>query len=347
MSEIPEIDAITGVGSYSKIVDIVEEAFRDEKPEFFDNINAPVENTPRIISTGPSWAYLRIAEGCNNFCAFCAIPYIRGRYRSRKMEEILEEARSLANQGVKEIIVIAQDITRYGIDLYGSPSLAKLCHQLSEIEGIRWIRLHYLYPEVIDDELIEEIASNPKITHYLDIPIQHINDSILKKMNRHTNGKQIRELFLKLRTRIPDIVLRTSIITGLPGEGEEEFEELCRFLREVRLERVGVFPFSPEEGTPAGTMEHVDEETAERRADLIMDFQSRIMEDHARTFSGKTLDILIEGIDPDSGDYVGRSYMDSPDIDGIVYVRGVTVPGNIVPVKITEEENGNLYGSVL
>lgn len=263
------------------------------------------------------------------------------------MEEILEEARALADQGVKELIVIAQDITRYGIDLYGAPSLAQLCHRLSEIEGIQWIRLHYLYPEVIDDNLIEEIATNPKIMHYLDIPIQHINDGILKKMNRHTNGKQIRELFQKLRKRIPDIVLRTSIITGLPGEGDEEFEELCGFLKEVRLERVGVFPFSPEEGTPAGTMEHVDEETAERRADLIMDFQSRIMEEHARTFIGKTLDILIEGIDPDTGDYVGRSYMDSPDIDGIVYVRGVTVPGNIVPVKITEEENGNLFGSVL
>ena len=347
MTEIPEIDAITGVGSYSRIVEIVEETFRDHKPEIFDDINAPVENTPRIISTGPSWAYLRIAEGCNNYCAFCAIPYIRGRYRSRNMEEILEEARALANQGVKELIVIAQDITRYGIDLYGAPSLAQLCHRLSEIEGIQWIRLHYLYPEVIDDNLIEEIATNPKIMHYLDIPIQHINDGILKKMNRHTNGKQIRELFQKLRKRIPDIVLRTSIITGLPGEGDEEFEELCGFLKEVRLERVGVFPFSPEEGTPAGTMEHVDEETAERRAELIMDFQSRIMEEHAQTFIGKTLDILIEGIDPDAGDYVGRSYMDSPDIDGIVYVRGVTVPGNIVPVKITEEENGNLFGSVL
>ena len=299
MTEIPEIDAITGVGSYSRIVEIVEETFRDHKPEIFDDINAPVENTPRIISTGPSWAFLRIAEGCNNYCAFCAIPYIRGRYRSRNMEEILEEARALANQGVKELIVIAQDITRYGIDLYGAPSLAQLCHRLSEIEGIQWIRLHYLYPEVIDDNLIEEIATNPKIMHYLDIPIQHINDGILKKMNRHTNGEQIRELFQKLRKRIPDIVLRTSIITGLPGEGDEEFEELCGFLKEARLERVGVFPFSPEEGTPAGTMEHVDEETAERRADLIMDFQSRIMEEHARTFIGKTLDILIEGIDPD------------------------------------------------
>lgn len=347
MKEIPEIDAISGVGSYSKIVEIVEDVFQDEHPEIFDDINAPVENTPRIISTGPAWAFLRIAEGCNNFCAFCAIPYIRGRYRSKDMDAILAEAESFANQGVKELIVIAQDITRYGIDLYGEPKLAELCHRLSEIEGIQWIRLHYLYPEVIDDPLIDEIASNSKIVHYLDIPIQHINDGILKKMNRHTNGAQIRQLFEKLRARIPDIVLRTSIITGLPGEGEEEFEELCDFLREVKLERVGVFPFSPEEGTPAGVMEHVDQETAERRADLIMDFQSRIMEDHARTYIGKTLDILIEGIDPDSGDYVGRSYMDSPDIDGLVFVRGVTVPGNIVPVKITEEGNGNLFGSVL
>lgn len=347
LKELPEIDAITGVGSYSKIVEIVESAFSDTITSVFDDINAPVENIPRVISTGPSWAYLRIAEGCNNYCGFCAIPYIRGRYRSRPMDDILKEAELLAGQGVKELIVIAQDITRYGTDLYGEPSLSALCKKLSQIDGIQWIRLHYLYPEVIDDKMIDEIANNDKIVKYLDIPIQHINDDILKKMNRHTNGKQIRDLFSKLRERIPGLVLRTSIITGLPGEGEEEFDELCDFLKAARLERVGVFPFSPEEGTPAGRMDHVDQETAERRADLILDFQARIMDEFCQSLIGKTLDVLIEGIDPDSGDYVGRTYMDSPDIDGLCFVQGLAVPGNIIPVTILKEENGNLYGSVL
>ena len=346
-SELPEIDGLLGVGSFGKIAECAEAVLSGSFYSSFENSSAPVDEIPRVLTTGPSWAYLRIAEGCDNFCSFCAIPYIRGRYRSRKMENIIEEAEDLADHGAKELIVIAQDITRYGTDLYGRHMLTELIRKLSDIPGIVWIRLHYLYPDQFDDELIGEIASNPKVCKYLDIPIQHINNGILKRMNRRGSGDEIRSLFKKLRERIPELVLRTSLITGLPGEGETEFEELCSFLKEAKIERAGVFPFSPEEGTPAGTMEHVDEETAERRADLIMDFQSRIMEDHARTFIGKTLDILIEGIDPDSGDYVGRSYMDSPDIDGIVYVRGVTVPGNIVPVKITEEENGILYGSVL
>ena len=224
--ELPEIDAIAGVGSFDNIVDIVKDTLNGSHPSDFGDINAPVGNTPRIVSTGPSWAYLRIAEGCNNYCAFCSIPYIRGRYRSREMDDIITEANELASAGVKEVIVIAQDITRYGLDIYGKPSLAELCRKLSDIDGIKWIRLHYLYPEVIDDDLIMEIANNNKILKYLDIPIQHIDDNILKSMNRHTNSNQIRELFAKLRSSIPDLVLRTSIITGLPGENERSRLEL-------------------------------------------------------------------------------------------------------------------------
>ena len=289
MQELPEIDAVLGVGSFGDIVETVNKAFDGESVSRFGDKNAPVEETPRVISTGPSWAYLRIAEGCNNFCAFCAIPYIRGRYRSRDMENILDEARELAEHGIKELIVIAQDITRYGTDIYGKRSLAELCRKLSEIDGIEWIRLHYLYPDQFDDELIDEIASNSKIVKYLDIPIQHINNSILKAMNRRGTGDDIRKLFAELRRRIPDVVLRTSLISGLPGEGEPEFEELCCFLKEAKIERVGVFPFSPEEGTPAAKMPHVDYEVAQRRADLIMEIQASVMDEFNASLVGKRL----------------------------------------------------------
>jgi ribosomal protein S12 methylthiotransferase len=301
MADMPEIDAVLGVGSFGDIVKAVEDVFAGEKPELFADSSAPVEETPRIVSTGPGWAYLRIAEGCNNFCAFCAIPYIRGRYRSRAMEAVEDEAAELAAHGVKELIVIAQDITRYGTDLYGKPSLAELCRRLAKVEGIEWIRLHYLYPEVIDDELIDEIANEPKIVKYLDIPIQHIDNEILRRMNRHTTGDEIRALFKKLRERIPGLVLRTSIIAGLPGEGGAEFEELCEFLREARIERAGVFPFSPEEGTPAGTMEHVPAEEAQRRADIIMDIQAGIMDDYCDSLIGTVQPVLYERDDGELG----------------------------------------------
>ena len=310
---------------------------------FADN-SAPVDEIPRVLSTGPAWAYLRIAEGCNNFCAFCAIPYIRGRYRSRPMEAVLEEARELAAHGVKELIVIAQDITRYGTDLYGKRSLARLCRELAEIEGIEWIRLHYLYPDQFDDELIDEIARNDKIVKYLDIPIQHINDRILKTMNRRGTGAEIRALFKTLRERIPGLVLRTSLIAGLPGEGEAEFEELCAFLKEARIERVGVFPFSPEEGTPAAAMEHADEETAQRRAEQIMELQAPIMDEFLQGLVGRTLTVLYLYNDEESGLCVGRSYADSPDIDGLVLFDGACMEGDMVPVRITGAEDGILYG---
>ena len=334
-TELPEIDAILGVGSFADIVSALDEAFAGNIVEYFGDKNAPVDELPRVVSTGPSWAYLKIAEGCDNFCAFCAIPYIRGRYRSRSMTNILEEARSLAEHGVKELIVIAQDITKYGTDLYGKRSLAELCSKLSEIDGIEWIRLHYTYPDQFDDELIDEIASNDKIVKYLDIPIQHINDGILRAMNRHGTSDDIRRLFKDLRQRIPGLVLRTSIIAGLPGEGEAEFEELCDFLREAKIERAGVFPFSPEEGTRAAKMEHVDFETAQRRAELIMQLQSEIMEEFCRSQVGKTLRVLCEGYDEEQKMFFGRSYADSPDIDGLVFFDGAGCEGNIVDVKIT------------
>ena len=344
LSELPEIDAVLGVGNFKDIVAAANTVMEGRNLSLFGSNSAPVDEIPRVVSTGPAWAYLRIAEGCNNFCAFCAIPYIRGRYRSRSMENILEEARDLAAHGVKELIVIAQDITRYGTDIYGKRSLAALCRELAKIEGIEWIRLHYLYPDQFDDELIDEIASNDKIVKYLDIPIQHINDGILKAMNRRGTGGEIRSLFKTLRERIPGLVLRTSLIAGLPGEGEAEFEELCEFLKEARIERVGVFPFSPEEGTPAASMPHVDESEAQRRADLIMELQAPIMDDYCNSFLGKTIKVLYEYYDEEAGYHVGRSYADSPDIDGLVLFSGDCAEGDMVEVLITDTDEGLLIG---
>lgn len=345
MQELPEIDAVLGVGSFGDIVEAVTKVLNNESVLSFGDKNAPVEETPRVVSTGPSWAYLRIAEGCNNFCAFCAIPYIRGRYRSREIENVVEEARELAEHGVKELIVIAQDITRYGTDLYGKRCLAELCRRLAEIDGVEWIRLHYLYPDQFDDELIDEIASNEKIVKYLDIPIQHINNDILKSMNRRGTGDDIRKLFKELRERIPGVVLRTSLISGLPGEGDAEFEELCSFLREAKIERAGVFPFSPEEGTPAAKMPHVDAEEAQRRADLIMEIQAGVMDEFNASLIGKTLEVLCLDYDEDTQMWVGRSCYDSPDIDGLVFFDGDGGEGNIVYVNITAvDDDGNLIG---
>lgn len=343
-AELPEVDAFLGVGSFGDIVGAANTVLESRKINLFADSSKSIDEIPRVISTGPAWAYLRIAEGCNNFCAFCAIPYIRGRYRSREMENILEEVRDMAAHGIKEVIVIAQDITRYGTDLYGKRCLAQLCRKIAEIDGVEWIRLHYLYPDQFDDELIDEIASNDKIVKYLDIPIQHINDRILKAMNRRGTGGEIRTLFRKLRERIPGVVLRTSLIAGLPDEGEAEFEELCGFLKEARIERVGVFPFSPEEDTPAAAMEHVDFEEAQRRAELIMELQAPIMDDFCNSFIGKTIKVLYEYYDEENGWHVGRSYADSPDIDGQVLFSGDCEEGDMVDVLITSAEDGLLYG---
>lgn len=344
LQELPEIDAVLGVGSFGNIVEAAESVISGKAFRAFGSNCAPVEEFGRIITTGPGWAYLRIAEGCSNFCAFCAIPYIRGRYRSRPMENILEEAADLAAHGVRELIVIAQDITLYGTDLYGRHCLAELCRELSKIEGVEWIRLHYLYPDQFDDELIDEIADNPKIVKYLDIPIQHINNTLLKRMNRRGTGDEIRVLFRNLRERIPGLVLRTSLIAGLPGEGMEEFEELCDFLKEAKIERAGVFPFSPEEGTPAAKMDHVDAEEAQRRAELIMELQEPVMDAFCQSFIGKTIRVLCEGTDEETGLLTGRSYADSPEIDGCVLFEGSCPEGSFADVLITGAEYGVLYG---
>ncbi len=341
--ELPEVDALVGVGSFGEIVDVLRETLAGASPDRFGPNDAPVEELGRFLTTGPGWAYLRIAEGCDNRCAYCAIPNIRGPYRSRPMENVLAEARDLVAAGCRELIVIAQDITRYGTDLCGKPMLAALCRELAKLDGLEWIRLHYLYPELIDDELIAEIADEPKIVKYLDIPIQHINDAILKRMNRRGSGEMIRALFQKLRSAIPGVVLRTSLITGLPGEGEEEYAELCDFLREARIERAGVFPYSPEEGTPAASMpDRVDAETAQARADRIMELQDRIMEEFNAALVGKTLRVLCTGFD---GAYrTGRSWADSPDIDGTVYFEGDCLPGSFADVRITGVMDGELTG---
>ena len=343
LDELPEVDGIMGTGSYGEIVPALSEMMAGGTPRRFADIHGMIDEFDRVLTTPGHYAYLRIAEGCDNRCAYCVIPSLRGRYRSRRMEDVLAEAKHLADAGVKECIVIAQDITRYGIDLYGEKKLAALLRELCKLD-FRWIRLHYLYPDEFTDELIDTIAAEEKVLPYLDIPIQHINDHILKIMNRRGTGEDIRVLFKKLRERIPGLVIRTSLIAGLPGEGEAEFEELCEFLKEARIERVGVFPFSPEEGTPAAKMEHVDEEEAQRRADLIMELQAPIMDEFCQGFCGKTIRVLCEGYDGEAGMLYGRSYADSPDIDGQVFFKGSCRDGDMTSVRILEADDGILYG---
>ncbi len=345
LRELPEVDGVLGTGSYDEIVPAVAAALAGETPELFGDISGPVSEAGRVVSSGPGWAYLRIAEGCDNRCSYCVIPSIRGRYRSRPMENILREAEALAKDGVKELIVVAQDITRYGTDLYGKPRLAKLVRALAKLPGIHWIRLHYLYPDLIDDELIDTVAAEPKVVKYLDIPIQHINDGILKKMNRRGTGAEIEALLTKLRRRIPGLVLRTSLITGLPGEGEAEFEELCAFLRRMKLERAGVFAYSPEEGTPAYNMERPDEETAAHRAELAVDIQSEIMDEFNAARMGTVLEVLAEGYDRIAECWYGRSYADSPEVDGKVFFTGGRPrAGEFIRVRITDTLEGDLVG---
>ncbi|MBP8639996.1 MAG: 30S ribosomal protein S12 methylthiotransferase RimO [Oscillospiraceae bacterium] len=345
LKELPEIDSVLGTGSYSDIVEAVNSSLKGKQVAKFGDIDGALDETGRIVSTGPAWAYLRIAEGCNNRCAFCVIPSIRGKYRSRKMEDILDEARALAQTGTKELIVVAQDITRYGVDLYGKRSLSELLRKLCGIRGVEWIRLHYLYPDVLEDELIDVIATEKKILKYVDIPIQHINDDILKRMNRRGTGDDVRVLIKKLRKKIPEVVIRTSLIVGLPGEGEDEFDELCGFLREAKIERAGVFVFSPEEGTPAAEMlDRCDEDEAKRRQEIVMDIQAEIMDEWSQDFVGKTIRVLCEGYDEEIGLQFGRSFADSPDIDGIVLFSGECAAGELVEVEITEIADGEWIG---
>ena len=347
MEEMPEVDGLLGTGSYTEIVPAIESLLQEEKVADFKSIDLPEEETGRILTTPEHYAFIKIAEGCDNRCSYCIIPYLRGKFRSRQMDDVLYEARLLADGGVKELIVVAQDTSRYGTDLPGHKRLLpELLRELCKIDGFQWIRVHYVYPYEIDDEFIDVMASEPKIVKYLDIPIQHCNSKILKLMNRRGDGLFLRELFAKLRSRIPGLVLRTSVITGLPGEGEEEFAELCEFLKEQRLERVGAFPFSPEEGTPAAEMEHVDSETAQLRAQMIETIQSRIMDDYNEAMIGKTLDILVDGYDEEFEQFFGRTYADSPEIDGRVWIASEEslVEGDFVQICIDGLTDGDLSG---
>ena len=350
LTEMPEVDGILGTGSYTEIVPAIEALLKDQQVVDFGSIDAPEQETGRIMTTPEHYAFIKITEGCDNRCAYCIIPYLRGKFRSRQMDDVLYEARLLAASGVKELIVVAQDTSRYGTDLPGHKRLLpELLRKLCKIEELHWIRVHYVYPDEIDDDFIEVMATEPKIVKYLDIPIQHCNSKILKLMNRRGDGDFLRQLFAKLRARIPGLVIRTSLITGLPGEGEEEFQELCEFLRELRLERVGAFAFSPQEGTPAMDMEYVDNETAQKRAELIEMLQSGIMDDYNASMLGKTMEILVDGYDEELEQFYGRTYADSPDIDGRVWLASEEPirEGQFVTVNIDGCVDGDLSGYVV
>ena len=347
LRELPEIDGILGTGSYDKIAEAIAEVMtKGAKPCYMGDIHTANQSGERILTTPPWYAWLRIAEGCDNRCAYCVIPSLRGRYRSRAMEDVLREASELSDAGVKELIVIAQDITRYGVDLNGKRQLAELLRELCKLD-FRWIRLHYLYPSDITDELIDTIANQEKILPYLDIPIQHCNDAILKSMRRRDTKASLTAILRKLRDRIPGLVLRTSIITGLPGEDEAAFEELCEFLREQKIERAGVFPFSPEEGTLAASMPYPDAETARRRAELAVDVQSDIIDAYNESALGTVREVLCEGFDGER--YYGRSYAESPDIDGrIRFASDADIaPGTFVNVRLTGAMDGELTGETI
>ena len=347
LAELPEIDAAVGTGAFGDIADVIKSLYDGSGTLVcFKDIDAPVSETGRIITTSPVWAYLKIAEGCDNRCAYCVIPSIRGRFRSRPTENIVNEAKSLAARGVRELIIVAQDVTMYGRDLYGKRSLTELLGKLCEIDGIEWIRLHYLYPDEIDDALIDFIAKHDKILKYLDIPIQHINDAILSTMNRRGSGGSLRSLFSRLRERIPGVVLRTSVITGLPGEGEEEYEELCQFLLEARIERAGIFPYSPQEGTAAALMAKPDPDIAAARAQQLADMQSGVMDGYDRSRIGSVVTVLIEGTQED-GAFYGRSFAESPDVDGYITVSGAgAAVHEFVRVRIASAADGVLEGVV-
>lgn len=348
LDEMPEVDGVLGTGSYYDVVSAAKQVLDGRTVCEMGDINAPVPETSRILTTPRHYAYLKIAEGCSNRCAYCVIPQLRGKYRSRPMDEVLYEARMLAEDGVKELIVVAQDTTLYGVDLPGHKKLLpELLHKLCEIPQLHWVRVHYMYPEVMTDELIDTFANEKKLVKYIDLPIQHVNDAILRRMNRRGDKRYLSDLFTKMRQRIDGLVLRTSLICGLPGEGEAEFDELCQWLKEYRLERVGAFAFSPEEGTPAAEMEHPSEEVARHRAELIEDLQSRIMDDYNERHLGTKMEVLCDGFDDSSERYFGRTYADSPDIDGRVWFTA-DMPvrtGDFVRVCIESVQDGDLCGT--
>jgi len=344
--EIPEVDLFISIDEYDMIWEKINKLINEKKLE---NTSNKLEYLDRKITTGKNFAYLKIAEGCSNKCTYCAIPYIRGPFKSRKMEDILEEAEKLAETGIKEIIVIAQDTTKYGIDIYGEPKLPELLDRLCKIEEIEWIRFLYAYPETITDELLNIIKNNKKICKYFDIPIQHISDSVLKRMNRRSNGETIRSLITKIREEIPEAVLRTTLIVGFPGETKENFEELYEFVRKYKFDKLGCFAYSKEDGTPAARLkEQVHYKTKEARLNKIMSLQQDISKQSLEKNINKEFMCLIEGKTFDNKYYVGRTYMDVPDIDGIVYIKNnkpIKI-GEFINIKITKVSDYDLIGEI-
>ena len=347
MKELPEIDVIIGATNYDKIV----EAIGTDEESIVDDINyTPRPIAERIVTTNASMAYFKIAEGCNKLCTYCIIPHIRGRYRSMPMDSLIASAEKLASDGIKELVLVAQETTLYGVDLYGEKKLPELLTKLSEIEGIEWIRLLYCYPEEITDELIEVMATNPKICHYVDIPIQHSENAILKRMGRRTSREDIVELVGRLRTAMPDIAIRTTLISGFPGETQELHDGLVDFVDECEFDRLGVFTYSPEEGTPAAEYEdQVDGELAAKWRDEIMELQQEISYEKNQQMIGSTQKVLIEGYLVDDDVYVGRTYRDAPGVDGIVFVSAPyeLISGSFVDVKITEANEYDLTGVIV
>lgn len=351
LDEIPEVDAVLGTTSYDKITEAVEEALTGNGHVEVTDINAlPLVDEKRLVTTGGHFAYLKIAEGCDKHCTYCIIPKLRGNYRSVPMERLIKEAEDLAEQGVKELILVAQETTVYGQDIYGEKSLHKLLKELCKISGIRWIRILYCYPEEIDDNLIQVIKEEPKICHYLDLPIQHASDEILKRMGRRTSKKQLVEIIGKLRSEIPDIALRTTLITGFPGESEANHEELMEFVDEMEFDRLGVFTYSPEEDTPAADMpEQIEESVKEDRQAELMELQQDIAFDKAEDMVGSEVLMMVEGKVADENVYVGRTYKDAPNVDGLIFVHtdAELITGDFAKVKVTGALEYDLIGELM
>lgn len=348
--EIPQVDAIIGTTAIDEIVAAVEEILAGVGQNHYRDINAkPVTDKKRVVTTGGHFAYLKIAEGCDKHCTYCIIPKVRGSFRSVPMENLVAEATKLADAGVKELILVAQETTLYGVDLYGKKSLPKLLHELAQIPGIYWIRILYCYPEEITDELIEAIATEPKVVNYLDIPIQHAANPVLKRMGRRTNEEELRAMIGKLRDRIPDICLRTTLISGFPGETQEDFEELYRFVNEMEFDRLGVFTYSQEEDTPAAIMpDQVDEEVKAARRDELMELQQEIAFEKAEDMVGRVLTVMIEGKVADEDAYVARTYRDAPNVDGYLFVNttATLVTGDFVKVQVVGSNEYDLIGEM-
>ena len=348
LEELPEIDGIMGTGCFGDIVPALEQVMEGRECRHFADINGPVEELPRVLSTPRHYAYLRIAEGCSNRCAYCVIPSLRGNYRSRRMEDILEEARGLAESGVKELNLVAQDTTKYGQDLYGEYSLDKLLTELCKIDGFHWIRVLYGYPDRVTDGLLEVMAREPKVVKYIDLPLQHASGRVLKEMNRKGDFDSLCALMQRIRDKVPGVVLRTTLIAGFPGETEEDFEQLCKFVRTVRFERLGCFAYSQEEDTPAGEREdQLDPELRMHRADLIMEEQMDIAFEKGRELIGQKMEVLVEGYDEDQQMYYGRSYMDAPDIDtrvSFLTEREEVRPGEFIWVEVLDSVGYDLVG---